>query len=160
MQYDYLGKTYMIELKPGPADAYTATIGDQTFSVVARQLPDGGWQLIINGQRLTAYSAAQANSRHVALNGTTYMLTVSDTRTRRRSNRSDGDISAQMPGQVREVLVKVGDTVTMGQTLIILEAMKMEIRSVAPFDGTVTAVFAEPEAVIERGQQLIEVVEA
>ncbi len=51
----------------------------------------------------------------------------------------DGDILAPMPGKVIAVDVAEGDTVTAGQRLLVLEAMKMEHALTAPFDGTVTA---------------------
>ena len=50
----------------------------------------------------------------------------------------DGDIIAPMPGKVIAVDVADGDTVTAGQRLMVLEAMKMEHALTAPFDGTVT----------------------
>ena len=50
----------------------------------------------------------------------------------------DGDIIAPMPGKVIAVDVTQGDTVTAGQRLMVLEAMKMEHALTAPFDGTVT----------------------
>ncbi|ANY21278.1 Acetyl-/propionyl-coenzyme A carboxylase alpha chain [Tsuneonella dongtanensis] len=49
----------------------------------------------------------------------------------------DGDIIAPMPGKVIAVDVAEGDTVTAGQRLMVLEAMKMEHALTAPFDGTV-----------------------
>ncbi|WP_298166478.1 acetyl/propionyl/methylcrotonyl-CoA carboxylase subunit alpha [Novosphingobium sp.] len=50
---------------------------------------------------------------------------------------SDGAILAPMPGKVIAVEVTAGDTVTKGQKLLVLEAMKMEHALTAPFDGTV-----------------------
>jgi len=49
-------------------------------------------------------------------------------------------VRTQTPGNVWKVLVKVGDTVKAGDTLFILEVMKMEVPHEAPIDGTVTAV--------------------
>ena len=54
----------------------------------------------------------------------------------------DGDIIAPMPGKVIAVDVAEGDTVTAGQRLMVLEAMKMEHALTAPFDGTVTQLAA------------------
>jgi 3-methylcrotonyl-CoA carboxylase alpha subunit len=51
---------------------------------------------------------------------------------------SDGAILAPMPGKVIAVDVAQGDSVTAGQRLLVLEAMKMEHALTAPFDGTVT----------------------
>ena len=62
-----------------------------------------------------------------------------------------------MPGQVRAVNVVEGDTVTKGQTLLVLEAMKMEIRIQAPRDGKVMKIFAEQGQTVAREQILIEI---
>ena len=52
-------------------------------------------------------------------------------------------VTAPMPGNILDVKVKTGDTVTKGQVLMVLEAMKMENDIVAPCDGTVTSVIAK-----------------
>jgi acetyl-CoA/propionyl-CoA carboxylase biotin carboxyl carrier protein len=51
---------------------------------------------------------------------------------------ADGELRAPMPGSVLLVPVSAGDTVEAGQTLIVLESMKMELSLAAPLDGTVT----------------------
>lgn len=65
-------------------------------------------------------------------------------------------LEAAMPAQVRAVLVKEGDSVDMGQTLALLEAMKMEIRVSAPHAGKVAKVLIVEGQVVERGQQLFD----
>ena len=50
---------------------------------------------------------------------------------------SDGSLRAPMPGRIVAVPVKAGDAVTKGQTVVVLEAMKMEHALTAPFDGVV-----------------------
>ncbi|WP_010408617.1 acetyl/propionyl/methylcrotonyl-CoA carboxylase subunit alpha [Citromicrobium sp. JLT1363] len=66
---------------------------------------------------------------------------------------SDGAILAPMPGKVIAVDVAEGDSVTAGQRLMVLEAMKMEHALTAPFDGTVTDLAAS-----EGGQVQVEAV--
>ncbi|MEO6359492.1 MAG: biotin carboxylase N-terminal domain-containing protein [Sphingomicrobium sp.] len=56
----------------------------------------------------------------------------------------NGSIPAPMPGKVTAVEVAPGDTVTKGQRLLTLEAMKMEHALTAPFDGTVAELNVEP----------------
>ena len=51
---------------------------------------------------------------------------------------SAGIIAAPMPGTVLQVAVGIGDNVTKGQTLLVLEAMKMENEIMAPADGVVS----------------------
>jgi acetyl-CoA carboxylase biotin carboxylase subunit len=50
---------------------------------------------------------------------------------------SDGSLRAPMPGKIVATPAKPGDTVTKGQPVVVLEAMKMEHALVAPFDGVV-----------------------
>ena len=57
---------------------------------------------------------------------------------------ADGIVLSPMPGRVSAVEVAMGDSVTRGQTLLVVEAMKMENRLVAPFDGTVAALHTAP----------------
>ena len=61
----------------------------------------------------------------------------------------DGAIIAPMPGKVIAVDVAEGDTVTAGQRLMVLEAMKMEHALTAPFDGTVTELSASQGAQVQ-----------
>jgi len=53
------------------------------------------------------------------------------------SPTSDGALRAPMPGKIVATPAKPGDTVTKGQPVVVLEAMKMEHALVAPFDGVV-----------------------
>ncbi|NNC53520.1 MAG: acetyl/propionyl/methylcrotonyl-CoA carboxylase subunit alpha [Erythrobacter sp.] len=61
----------------------------------------------------------------------------------------DGAILAPMPGKVIAVDVAEGDTVTAGQRLMVLEAMKMEHALTAPFDGTVIELSASQGAQVQ-----------
>ena len=71
---------------------------------------------------------------------------------------SDGEIVAPMPGKIVSVDVAVGDVVTKGQKLLVLEAMKMEQALLAPFDGIVAALNATPGAQVREGTVVAEVV--
>jgi biotin carboxyl carrier protein len=61
-----------------------------------------------------------------------------------------------MHGQVVKILVSEGDSVTHSQPLMLLEAMKMEIRITAPRDGRVARILCSAGQIVERGQTLIE----
>jgi 3-methylcrotonyl-CoA carboxylase alpha subunit len=61
----------------------------------------------------------------------------------------DGDILSPMPGRIIAVDVAAGDTVTKGQKLLTLEAMKMEHSLTAPFDGVVAELNAEAGAQVQ-----------
>lgn len=66
-----------------------------------------------------------------------------------------GAYNAPMNGRIVSVLVKAGDMVKAGDTLLVMEAMKMEHRIRAHQDGTVTAVNTADAALISEGQVLV-----
>ncbi|MDE2488192.1 MAG: acetyl/propionyl/methylcrotonyl-CoA carboxylase subunit alpha [Alphaproteobacteria bacterium] len=66
----------------------------------------------------------------------------------------DGAVRSPMPGKVTAVSVKAGDTVAKGQTLLTLEAMKMEYALAAPFDGKVAELSAQVGAQVSEGAVL------
>lgn len=66
------------------------------------------------------------------------------------------NLKAPMPGKILEVKVAVGDMVVKGDTLIILEAMKMENVIKAPGDGKVKALKVNKAENVEKNQVLIE----
>ena len=64
-------------------------------------------------------------------------------------------ICAPMPGNILDVKVKAGDSVKAGNTLLILEAMKMENEISAPQDGTIASVNVRKGDVVNSGDLLI-----
>lgn len=158
MHYTHDGQPCAVTLTPLGADEWQATINGETYTLRARPAADGGWLLAMDGQQQITYCAAQGDERHIHAEGQVFSLSAADQRPRRRSSAgAAGDLSAQMPGQVREVLGQAGQAVTAGQTLVILEAMKMELRVTAPADGTVRRVLVSPGDVVTRGQTLVEI---
>jgi 3-methylcrotonyl-CoA carboxylase alpha subunit len=163
MIYQYEGDAYSVNLERRQNGSYTAVIdrGDlpgRSYTLQAQPLKDGGWLLTLDERQIVAHVAVQGDSCFVHVGGQHYTLIVPDARSpRRRSSAGGGDLTAQMPGQVTEVLVGEGDTVERGQTLVILEAMKMEIRVSAPGDGVVKRLLVRAGDVVERGQLLAEI---
>jgi len=111
----------------------TATVGDQTYELTATPTGEGDWILETSGRRIHVFTARRRTAAVV----------------------DAGRLTAQMPGQVAEVLVTQGETVTAGQPLMILEAMKMEIRVAAPSDGIVREIYVKKGDLVEREQQLL-----
>ncbi|HSL93568.1 MAG TPA: biotin/lipoyl-containing protein [Bacillota bacterium] len=66
-----------------------------------------------------------------------------------------GSATAPMPGTILDVKVSVGDQVKAGQTVVILEAMKMENEIGAPIDGTVKEVRVQKGATVNPGDVLV-----
>jgi biotin carboxyl carrier protein len=70
---------------------------------------------------------------------------------------SGGVLSAPMPGKIVKLLVKVGDAVQEGQTLLVMEAMKMQNELKTGTSGTVASVMVQEGATVETGAALITV---
>lgn len=66
-------------------------------------------------------------------------------------------ISAPMPGNILNVLVKAGDSVKKGQVIAILEAMKMENEIVSPVDGTVASVGVAKGQTVNHGDVIAQI---
>lgn len=74
-----------------------------------------------------------------------------------RPRSGDGRVKAPIPGLITRILVEAGEAVQAGQTLLILEAMKMENEIRAPFDGVLHAVSVSVGQTVVRDQILAEV---
>jgi biotin carboxyl carrier protein len=68
---------------------------------------------------------------------------------------NDGRIVAPMPGLIVDLLVKAGDRVAKGQTLLIQEAMKMQMKLRSPFEGVVAGVSIKPGLQVDKGTLLV-----
>lgn len=72
------------------------------------------------------------------------------------SNSVEDEIYAPMPGIILEVHVAEGDSVSQGDYLCVLEAMKMENALTAPRDGVIKSVFVTQGETVDKGKLLIE----
>jgi acetyl-CoA/propionyl-CoA carboxylase biotin carboxyl carrier protein len=75
------------------------------------------------------------------------------------AGHGEASLEAPMPGTVVQLRVEPGATVTAGETLVVLESMKMEISIAAPRDGSVAEVLVAAGEQVDRGATLIELAE-
>ena len=105
-----------------------------------------------------AWVAAAGDVRWVSVNGIVYELEVQPAgRHRRRTTTGHSALAAPMPATVIRVEVSPGGHVRRGDTLVILEAMKMELPIRADTDGTVTSVSCKPGDLVQPGVPLVEI---
>ena len=108
-----------------------ALIGDTAVEVSFQS----GWK--VNGRKPNLHVVSHADGISMFGPNTLHFKLV-DLRDRAPEDVGRaGTIVAPMPGAVKDVMVAQGDSVRQGDTLMILEAMKMEHRLTAPFDGVV-----------------------
>jgi biotin carboxyl carrier protein len=161
VSFEHNAESISMDLTP-TGKSYRASIGEKIVNVEVLQAKEGKLDLLIDGQRFTAYISSDNAKRWVTINGQTLMLTKSSgaRQVGHGGHHTAGELTAPMPGQVRAVNVEEGETVTKGQTLLVLEAMKMEIRVQAPQAGVVKRLFVKQGQTVEREQTLIEMEES
>ena len=129
--------------------------GDRQFRVEI-----DGDRVLVDGQPVEiparAYAVADGDKRWVFLDGETYELEVQRPG-RKRSAGHHGSLSAPMPATVVRVNIEAGARVKKGETLLVLEAMKMELPVRATSDGTVTAVNCRVGELVQAGVALVEI---
>ncbi len=152
-------------------------VGDEEIAIDYRRLRDGsfrfgdgttarvhaadsdGIDVEIGGRRVYSRVTRYGDSLIVQTPGGDFETTVVPRFVLPGTEESSGGYVAPMPGKVIDLRVSVGDRVTAGQTLIILEAMKMEHPMNATEDGVVTEVRIALDEQVENGALLL-VIEA
>jgi len=70
---------------------------------------------------------------------------------------SSGQVTALMPGRITSILVKEGELVSEGGSLLILEAMKMQNEITSPISGRVKSIFVQEGATVKKDAKLVEI---
>jgi 3-methylcrotonyl-CoA carboxylase alpha subunit len=158
MEYQFLvGADVKVVRLECQGESVRISIDDRVYDVQVNDVRTGEVIFSVNGTTHTAFIASAGSTHYVAIAGDVFELKKPDLRrAQRKQQHGEDNLSASMPGQVTRVLVNEGDTVQRGQPLIVLEAMKMEIKIAAPHAGRIAKVMAKQGQVVDRGQGLIE----
>lgn len=164
MEFRYQLPEGVVAVQVEPAESgFAVTIlrpgSPATHYRVGAQRPEHGRLTIcLQERRLRVHTARVGTARHVALGGQSWILAPPKPVGRRTHAEGGGSLEATMPGKVLDVLVSAGQEVAAGATLLLLEAMKMELSITAPAAGVVKQVFVQAGEVVEQGQRLVEIV--
>jgi len=135
----------------------TGAAGDRSFQW--EELGPGEY-LLRDGARLRRCVVAKSgDERWIWIDGHVHHLKLENPN-RKRSAVPEGELTAPMPGQVLKVLVAVGDAVRKNQTLVVLEAMKMQYEIIAPRDAIVQRVHAAAGTQVAGGIVLVTLADA
>ncbi len=142
--------------------------GDAVHAVRAHSCPDGSIRLDLPEGSVTAVGDAIDGVRQAVpvirdgdlltaiLDGTNCTLTLVDPLAPPLVEVEGGDrLLAPMPGRIVEVLVRSGDVVARGDVLLVLEAMKVQMRLTAPRAGAVDVLRVVPGDLVDDGAELV-----
>ncbi len=138
---------------------YRITIGDKVFAVEIVALRGDQARVVVNGRpyEVKFSPAGGAPVTSPPLSPFPKPLAAPPTPIPEKAEPTGdlGSVAAPMPGAILEVLVKVGDQVQVGDTVVKLEAMKMENDLVAPIAGVVTEVRVSKGSNVAVGEVLV-----
>ncbi len=116
--------------------------------------------LTLNGQAVVAYVVREAEVITVFYRGHTIRFEVPDyLQDSEDAASSANQLLAPMPGQVKIISVAVGDSVSEGQALMVMEAMKMELTLTAPREGVVSEITVASGDQVSEGTVLLQLEE-
>ncbi len=121
------------------------TIGDEVHRVVVRRgATRGAYTLWVDGWR---FDGEALDERTRAIRAITAAVA---------GPKGPAPVVAPMPGLIVRVSVAIGDIVQAGQSVVVMEAMKMENELRASANGRVKSVTAQPGTPVEKGTVLVE----
>ena len=141
-------------------EGYRVVLDGRTVGVVLRSAQGARLEILIDGSLHAGFAVRDRDRRVIQIDGgePVALLRTFPGRDGEHAGSAGQDlVAAVMDGQVVAVGVSEGDSVAAGATLVVLEAMKMEIRVVAPFAGSVRRLHCAPGDVVERGRTLVEI---
>ncbi|WP_051670380.1 biotin/lipoyl-containing protein [Bryobacter aggregatus] len=126
----------------------------------AVKLEPGVWSLIEENRQMEARVERAGDEFVVSHRGRQLRIRIEDPREwsgsdAAKSGTGVAKLVSPMPGKIVRVLVAVGDLVSRGQGLVVVEAMKMQNELKSPIDGVVRQVQAEAGATVTANQTLV-----
>jgi len=165
-RFESNGRVYEITIERR-GDSYIASVDGQPLEFELLDIQTGQLSLRFSprledgqpGRPVTIFWAAEGSQKWVSLDGCTYRLDKPSARTARPTGETAGveNVRAPMPAQVRAIQVAEGERVEKGATLLLLEAMKMEIRIKSPSNGSITRLLVTSGQAVEKDQVLVEI---
>ena len=122
-------------------------------------LGNGRFEIVSGEHRRVAYAVRHGSESWVFIDGRVYVVSET-TASRGRGHRDDlTALAAPMPATVVSVNVAAGQQVKAGDTLVTLEAMKMELAIKAPRDGVIRAISCRVGELVQPGNPLVDLAE-
>ena len=140
------GKATVGVRKVAPESATEPAASGNATGKYDLKINDRVFQIAVDGQRVTVNGKTFEVDLQSASEGGATAATAPST--------ADVAVNASMPGVVLKILKQVGDHVNRGDTVIVLEAMKMEVTATAPAAGTVASIEVKQGDQLVNGQRL------
>lgn len=133
---------------------------NRTGSASVAEIVPGVFSILLGQHSYTVQVVPSGEEFEVWTRGQRYSIAAADVRDRSAKLRKQSaagpmELRAQMPGKIVKLLVGPGAQVQVGQSLIVVEAMKMQNEMKSPKDGVVKKIHAVQGATVVAGEQLM-----
>ena len=153
---EFQGEPHTLELTTLRGGLLQLQVVDETVPLRYAMLPHGALDVAFGAHRLTANVYKKGDVVHVfTTQGATQLVAIDALAYAGVAQAEAGRLTAPMPGKVVSFAVNVGDKVTKGQALAVMDAMKMEHTIAAPADGTVAELLYAPGDQVAEGAELL-----
>ena len=143
----YRGHAYLPRVYRLGPQRYRVDVNGSRVDAEIDRLGQFEYWLTVFGRRFRVISVVEGRSYRIEVDGVSHQI-----------ERDDGGIvHAPAPAVVVSIAVKPGDAVSVGDRLVVLEAMKMEMQVVAPFSGKVRQVMIIPNVQVGAGAPLLQI---
>jgi biotin carboxyl carrier protein len=140
-------QTFNADLRAiGSLDLYSLLLNNKSYEVHVQETERNGYRVMISSQGYEGYEVRVLDERAYRASQVSGAMA---------GGASDSAVKAPIPGLVVKVLVEEGAEVAAGQTLVILEAMKMENELRAPRPGVIATIKAKPGNSVNQGDVLV-----
>ena len=148
-QYTVKGVDYEVEIQDIEGNIANVTVNGIPFEVEMKQPVKAGKQKV----KLSGEQKASAPTTTPTSTATPAATTTAATQP--AASASGKPVVAPLPGTINEIKVKVGDKVNTGDTVVILEAMKMQNNIEAETSGTITSINVNKGDAVMEGDTLV-----
>lgn len=149
-EYKVKGVDYVVEIQDIEGNIANVTVNGIPFEVEMKQPVKSSKQKVKLSDGQNNISASSVTSAGSAAGSSSSASSDSASSSKQATPAAGKAVVAPLPGTINEIKVKVGDKVNTGDTVVVLEAMKMQNNIEAEKDGKVTAICVKPgQAVLE-----------
>ena len=156
-EYKVKGVDYVVEIQDIEGNIANVTVNGIPFEVEMKQPVKAGKQKVkLSEERRVKSEEFNSSSSSAATNASSATNESSAPTTKPAAAAASGKpVVAPLPGTINEIKVKVGDKVNAGDTVVVLEAMKMQNNIDAETSGTITSINVNKGDAVMEGDTLV-----
>lgn len=164
LEFEYKGELFKVSIDE-KKEKFSISIENINYDVDCKELSENCLSILIGIESYTIFYAKSNKKIHIFVKGQEYIFETAPKEKIKTSGtdfleQQDNLIYAPMPGKILKIMVKEGEKVKKKQSLVIVEAMKMEHDIRSPFEAVIKKVNFKEGQMVNTDSPLIELIKA